>query len=97
METKAGGGEELNLKNYEVSSCRLQKRAGFYFLRTYVGGTCISYFVSIKKKNEKPAMRYSVFYQKLELQEEPDGGSNADSGSSNPVTKSKPRQWKKGK
>ena len=64
METKAGGGVELNLKNYEVSSCRLQKKAGFYFLRTYVGGTCISYFVSIKKKYEKPAMRYSVFYQK---------------------------------
>ena len=33
----------------------------------------------------------------LELQEEPDDGSNAESGSSNPVTKSEPRQWKKGK
>lgn len=28
---------------------------------------------------------------KLELQEEPDDGSNAESGSSNPVTKSGPR------
>ena len=35
--------------------------------------------------------------RELELQEEPDGGSNAESGSSNPVTKSEPRQWKKGK
>ena len=35
--------------------------------------------------------------RELELQKEPDGGSNAESGSSNPVTKSAPRQWKKGK
>ena len=31
----------------------------------------------------------------LELQKEPDDGSNAESGSSNPVTKPKPRAWKK--
>ena len=35
--------------------------------------------------------------ENLELRWEPDDGSNAESGSSNPVTKSEPRQWKKGK
>ena len=36
-----------------------------------------------------------VIKKELELQKEPGDGSNAESGSSNPVTKPKPRAWKK--
>ena len=50
-----------------------------------------------KEIHQKKAKSMAFDIYILELQEEPDGGSNAESGSSNPVTKSEPRQWKKGK